>query len=96
MIDLMNNGLNGSNGKEGDGDFVPCPACSQLAEIKQLIAEYQTFQSESPIITIDLMLSELKMWRSKDAYERKLKTSMISGMVKNLQDHGFEVDDENN
>jgi hypothetical protein len=93
MIDLMNNGLNGSNGKDDDS-FIPCPACSQLEEIKQLIAEYQTFQSENPAITIDLMLSELKMWRAKDSYERKLKTTMIGGMVKKLQDNGFQVDGE--
>lgn len=93
MIDLMNNGINGSNGKDDDS-FIPCPSCSQLEEIKQLIAEYQTFQSESPIITIDLMLSELKMWRAKDTYERKLKSTMIGGMVKKLQDNGLQMDGE--
>jgi hypothetical protein len=84
MIDL----LNGSNGK----DYIPCPSCSQLNEIKQLLAEYQTFEGESPIISIDLLIAEVKMWRSKDAYERKLKTTMISNMVKNLEDNGFQVD----
>ena len=43
MIDLMNNGLNGK-------EYVPCPSCSQLEEIKQLLSEYQTFEGESPII----------------------------------------------
>ena len=90
MIDLMN-GLNGSNGKE---DYIPCPSCSQLEEIKQLIAEYQTFEGENPIISINLLLSEVKMWRAKDDYERKLKTSMIGGMVKKLQDNGLQVDGE--
>lgn len=90
MIDLMN-GINGSNGKEG---YIPCPSCSELDEIKQILSEYQTFQSESPIITIDLLLSELKMWRAKDTYERKLKTTMIGGMVKKLQDNGLQVDGE--
>jgi hypothetical protein len=94
MIDLMNNGLNGSNGKDDD-NFIPCPSCSQIEEIKQLVAEYQTFQGESLIITIDLMLSELKMWRSKDAYERKLKSTMIGGMVKQMQDSGFQIDENN-
>lgn len=91
MIDLMGNNLNGSNGKD---NYVPCPSCGQLEEIKQLLSEYQTFESESPIISIDLLISEVKMWRSKDSYERKLKSTMIGGMVKKLQDNGFQVDGE--
>jgi hypothetical protein len=87
MIDL----LNGSNGKE----YVPCPSCTQLAEIKQLIAEYQTFEGESPIISIDLLISEVKMWRSKENYERKLKSTMIANMVKKMENQGFEIDGKN-
>jgi hypothetical protein len=87
MIDL----LNGSNGKE----YVPCPSCTQLAEIKQLIAEYQTFEGESPIISIDLLISEVKMWRSKEAYERKLKSSMISSLVKKMENQGMQIDGNN-
>jgi len=92
MIDLMNNGLNGNNGKE---DFIPCPSCSQLEKIKQLLSEYQTFDNESPIVSIDLLISEVKMWRSKDSYERKLKSTMIAKMVKNLESQGFQVDGNN-
>jgi hypothetical protein len=88
MIDLMNNGLNGK-------EYVPCPSCSQLEEIKQLLSEYQTFEGESPIISIDLLISEVKMWRSKEAYERKLKSTMISSMVKKLENKGFQVDENN-
>jgi hypothetical protein len=88
MIDL----LNGSNGKE---DYVPCPSCEQLNEIKQLIAEYQTFEGESPIISIDLLISEVKMWRSKESYERKLKSTMISNMVKKLENQGIQIDGNN-
>jgi hypothetical protein len=87
MIDL----LNGSNGK----DYIPCPSCSQIDEIKQLLAEYQTFEGESPIISIDLLISEVKMWRAKDSYERKLKSTMIANMVKGLENQGFEVDGNN-
>ena len=88
MIDLMNNGLNGK-------EYVPCPSCSQLKEIKQLLSEYQTFEGESPIISIDLLISEVKMWRAKDSYERKLKSTMISSMVKKLENKGFQVDENN-
>jgi hypothetical protein len=85
MIDLMN-GINGNG-----SNYIPCPSCDQLAEIKQLISAYSTFEGESPIISIDLLISEVKMWRAKDAYERKLKTTMISGFVQKL-----ESPDENN
>jgi hypothetical protein len=88
MIDLMNNGLNGK-------EYIPCPSCSQLEEIKQLLSEYQTFEGESPIISIDLLISEVKMWRSKESYERKLKSTMISSMVKKLENKGFQVDENN-
>jgi len=84
MIDL----LNGSSGKH-------CPSCEQLNEIKQLIAEYQTFEGESPIISIDLLISEVKMWRSKESYERKLKSTMISNMVKKMENQGIQIDGNN-
>ncbi len=84
MIDL----LNGSNGKQ-------CPSCSQLNEIKQLISEYQTFEEESPIISIDLLIAEVKMWRSKDSYERKLKSTMVANMIKKMENQGIQIDGNN-
>jgi hypothetical protein len=78
-----------------NGEYIPCPSCAQLAEIKQLITEYQTFESESPIISIDLLISEVKMWRSKEAYERKLKSSMISSLVKKMENQGMQIDGNN-
>jgi hypothetical protein len=92
MIDLMGNDLNGSNGKD---NYIPCPSCAQLNEIKQLISEYSTFEGESPIVSIDLLVSEVKMWRAKDSYERKLKSTMIANMVKKLENQGFEIDGNN-
>jgi hypothetical protein len=88
MIDLMN-ALNGSNGKE---DYIPCPSCAELASIKEVIESYTTFDNESPAVTIDLLVSEVKMWRSKEAYERKLKSTLIASTVKKLQAEGFQID----
>jgi hypothetical protein len=87
MIDL----INGSNGKE----YIPCPSCSQLNEIKQLISEYQTFEEENPIISIDLLIAEVKMWRSKDSYERKLKSTMVANMIKKMENQGIQIDGNN-
>jgi hypothetical protein len=87
MIDL----INGSNGKE----YIPCPSCSQLNEIKQLISEYQTFEEENPLISIDLLIAEVKMWRSKDNYERKLKSTMVANMIKKMENQGIQIDGNN-
>ncbi len=35
------------------------------------------------------------MWRAKDSYERKLKTSMISNMVKSMEKQGLQIDENN-
>ena len=91
MIDLVNS-LNGSNGK---GDYIPCPACAELETIKEIISDYQTFDNESPSVTIDLLMSEVKMWRAKDSYERKLKSTLIASTVKKLQAEGFQIDGSN-
>lgn len=88
MIDLMN-ALNGSNGNE---DYIPCPACAELESIKSVISDYQTFDNESPSVTIDLLVSEVKMWRSKEAYERKLKSTPIASTIKQLAQQGFQID----
>lgn len=88
MIDL----LNGSNGNDG---YMACPSCSKLNEIKELLSAYQTFEGEDPIVSIDLLISEVKMWRAKDTYERKLKTTMISNMVQKMENQGIQIDGNN-
>jgi hypothetical protein len=35
------------------------------------------------------------MWRSKEAYERKLKSTLIASTVKKLQADGFQIDGSN-
>ena len=88
MINLMN----GLNGKE---DYIPCPSCTELASIKEVIEGYSTFDNESPAVTIDLLVSEVKMWRAKEAYERKLKSTLIASTVKKLAAEGLQIDGNN-
>ena len=85
MINLMNS----LNGKE---DYIPCPSCAELASIKEIIEGYATFDDESPSITIDLLVSEVKMWRVKDSYERKLKSTLIASTIKKMQAEGLQID----
>ncbi len=88
MIDLVNS-LNGNSDKE---PYIPCPACAELESVKQVISDYQTFGNESPAVTIDLLVSEVKMWRAKDAYERKLKSTLIASTIKKMQAEGLQID----
>lgn len=89
MINLMD-GLNGSK-----GDYIPCPSCAELSSIKEIIEGYATLDNESPAVTIDLLVSEVKMWRSKEVYERKLKSTLIASTVKKLQAEGFQINGDN-
>jgi hypothetical protein len=81
--------MNSLNGKE---DYIPCPSCAELASIKEIIEGYSTFDSESPTVTIDLLVSEVKMWRTKEAYERKLKSTLIASTIKKMEQQGFQID----
>jgi len=85
MIDLMN----GFNEKE---NYIPCPACAELESVKEVVSDYQTFDNESPAVTIDLLVSEVKMWRSKEVYERKLKSTLIASTIKKMEHQGFQID----
>ena len=88
MIDLVNS-LNGNSDKE---PYIPCPACAELESVKQVISDYQTFGNESPAVTVDLLVSEVKMWRAKDVYERKLKSTLIASTIKKMQAEGLQID----
>lgn len=92
MIDLVNS-LNGSNGKE---PYIPCPSCSELESIKQIVSGYSTFDNEAPSVTIDLLVSEVKMWRAKDSYERKLKSTLIASTIKKMQAEGLDINGDFN
>ena len=79
----------------GKGDYIPCPSCSELSSIKEVIEGYSTFNNESPAVTIDLLVSEVKMWRSKENYERKLKSTLIASTIKKMEAGGIKIDGNN-
>ena len=81
--------MNGFNEKE---NYIPCPLCAEIESIKGVISDYQTFDNESPAVTIDLLVSEVKMWRSKEVYERKLKSTLIASTIKKMEQQGFQID----
>lgn len=87
MIDF----INGSNKGNEEDDYSSCPNCSEIAAIKQVISDYQMFDTESCAVTIDMLVSEVKMWRAKDSYERKLKANLISSTIKKMEAQGFKI-----
>lgn len=80
MIDLMNN------------DKIPAPVSSDV--MVEMLSEMAIYDGESPILTLSALISEVKMWRAKDEFERKRKAIMGSAIIKNLENHGFKVDGE--
>jgi hypothetical protein len=83
MIDLM--GLNGTNGKDGDG-FIPCPSCAELNSILELVNEFKISESSNTYDVIRLIVSELLMYRTKVNYETELKKQFISGISKKIDE----------
>lgn len=57
-----------------------------------MLNEYRSYPDEPVCTTVDLLLSELKMWKAKETYERKLKASMMISITKKLKDDGFQMD----
>ena len=91
MIDLMNS-LNGSNGNSS----IPCPSCAELKTIQDILKDYSTFDNEAPSVSVDLLVSEVKMWRAKDSYERKLKSTLIASTIKKMQAEGLDINGDFN
>ena len=63
-----------------------CPSCSELAAIHEALKDYAIYDGESPLISLSMMLTELKMWRAKDEYDRKLKVVLGSAILKQMKE----------
>lgn len=87
----MINFMEGPNGNNEEGEYDNCPHCNEVKAISEVLSEYQTFDTETCAATIDLLISEVKMWRAKDSYEKKLRTTMISATVKKMEALGFKI-----
>lgn len=69
-----------------------CPACEELLAIKDYIKEFSLVDGESLYDTLDTMVKELKMWRATDAYQNKKTLALKKSLIKQLEDHGFQVE----
>lgn len=83
MIDLMNEEPNKEN-------FIPPPISSD--PIIAMLNDIAIYEGEPPIMVLSSLIAEVKMWRSKDEYDKKIKLSMAHAIVKKLEEHGSEMD----
>lgn len=67
-----------------------CPSCEELATMQEVLKDYAIYDGEPPLLCLSMLLSEVKMWRSKDEYDKKLK--VIMGLK---QINGDDEDDGN-
>lgn len=80
MIDLLN-----TNGTEDSK--IPCPFCRRIIEICAMVEEFSSFPlGDNPIPAIDLMAAELRMWRAKETYEKKLKANLMEGIASKMKE----------
>ena len=92
MIDFMNDGLNGSNGKNNDS-YIPCPACADYEHVKEALSGAALYTGQDPLEILHILVAELKMWRSKDELDKRTKAA-IGQMVEQKIKNGFQVDSE--
>jgi hypothetical protein len=70
-----------------------CPSCSELAAIHECLKDYAIYDGEPPLLALSMLLSEVKMWRSKDEYDKKMKVVMGQAILKQI--NGDDEDDGN-
>lgn len=63
-----------------------CPSCSELSAIHEALKDYAIYDGEPPLVSLSMMLTELKMWRSKDEYDKKLKMVLGSAILKQMKE----------
>lgn len=77
MIDLMN-------------DEIPAPLATD--PIIAMINDMAIYDGEPPLMTLSMLISEVKMWRAKDEYDKKAKLVINAAVAKKLKDSGLEIE----
>lgn len=63
-----------------------CPSCAELAAIHEYLKGYAIYDGEPPLLSLSMLLSEVKMWRSKDEYDKKMKLVMGNAIFKQIKE----------
>lgn len=77
MIDLMN-------------DEIPAPLATD--PIIAMINDMAIYDGEPPLMILSMLISEVKMWRAKDEYDKKAKLVINAAVTKKLKDSGLEIE----
>lgn len=85
MIDLMNNGNHDCK--------IPCPFCAEYEHVKEALSGAAIYEGQSALDILQLLVSELKMWRAKDEFDKRTKLA-IAQMVEQKLKNGFQMDGE--
>jgi hypothetical protein len=64
-----------------NGDIENCSSCSELLAIHEVLKALSIYDGEPPLLTLSMLISEVKMWRAKDDYERKLKLAIGNAII---------------
>jgi hypothetical protein len=79
MIDLMN-------------DEIPAPMATD--PIIAMLNDMAVYDGEPPLMVLSCLISELKMWRAKDEYDKKMKMVMSNAIIKQLEKNGIQIEDD--
>jgi hypothetical protein len=79
MIDLMN-------------DEIPAPMAND--PIIAMLNDIAIYDGEPPLMVLSSLISEVKMWRAKDEYDRKMKMVMSNAIIKQLEKNGIQIEDD--
>lgn len=71
---------------------IPAPMASD--PIIAMLNDIAIYDGEPPLMVLSSLISEVKMWRAKDEYDKKMKMVMSAAIVKQLEKNGIEIDDE--
>lgn len=79
MIDLMN-------------DEIPAPMAND--PIIAMLNDIAIYDGEPPLMVLSSLISEVKMWRAKDEYDKKMKMVMSGAIMKQLEKNGIVIEDD--
>lgn len=60
--------------------------------IISMLEEMALYDGESPEVTLSLLISEVKMWRSKDEYDKKVRLNLNSAIIQKLKNSGLSIE----
>lgn len=79
MIDLMNN-----------SDNIPAPVSTD--PIVAMIKDMALYDGEPPLMTLSMLISEVKMWRAKNEYDEKSNLTIKAAVYKKLKESGIAIE----